>query len=101
MAPFEALYRRRCISLIGWYNVGEIPLLGPDLVYESPKKVRIIKDRLKMAQSWKISQADHRKRDLEFEVGGWVYLKISPMKGVMRFGNKGKFVPVMWAHMKF
>ena len=48
---------------------------------------------MKTAQSRQKSYADNRRRDLEFEVGDWVYLKISPMKGVMRFGKKGKLSP--------
>ena len=93
MAPFEALYGRRCRSPVGWFEVGEFALLGPEVVYEATKKVRLIRDRLKMAHSRQKSYADNRKRNLEFEVGDWVYLKISPMKGVMRFGKKGKLSP--------
>ena len=48
---------------------------------------------MKTSHSWQKSYADNRNRDLEFEVGDWVYLKISPMKGVMRFGKKGKLSP--------
>jgi len=54
-----------------------------------------------MAQSLQTFYADVRRRDLELDVHDWVYLKISPMKGVMRFGKKGNFVPVMWAHIRF
>ena len=53
----------------------------------------MIRDRLKIAYSQQKSYADNRRRDLEFEVGDMVYLKISPMKGVMRFGKKGKLCP--------
>ena len=68
MVPFEALYKRRCISPVGWYEVGEFDLLGPDLVYESLENVRVIRDRLKISQSWQKYNADNKKRDLEFEV---------------------------------
>lgn len=51
MAPFKALYGRRCTSLVGWYEVGEFALIGTNFAYESLKKVRVIRDRLKMAQS--------------------------------------------------
>ncbi|WMV18693.1 hypothetical protein MTR67_012078 [Solanum verrucosum] len=71
----------------------EFALLGSEVVYEAMKKVRLIRDRLKMAHSRQKSYVDNRKRDLEFEVGKWVYLKISPMKGVLRFGKKGKLGP--------
>ncbi|WMV18474.1 hypothetical protein MTR67_011859 [Solanum verrucosum] len=72
---------------------GEFTLLGPEVVYEATDKVLLIRDRLKMAHSRQKSYADDKKRDLEFEVGDWVYLKISPMKGVMRFAKKGKLSP--------
>ena len=75
---------------VEWYEVGEFALLGTDLVYEDLKKVRVIRDRLKEAQSRQKSSADNRKRDPVFEVGDWVYLKISFMKELMRFINKGK-----------
>src|SRR5688572_26209927 len=90
MAPFEALYGRKCRSPVGWFEVGEIALIGPDLVFEAMEKVRLIRERLKSAQSRPKSYSDNRKKDIEFEVNDWVYLKISPMKGVMRFGKKGK-----------
>ncbi|WMV37212.1 hypothetical protein MTR67_030597 [Solanum verrucosum] len=93
MAPFEALYGRRCRSPVGWFEVGEFSLIGPELVYDAIEKVRLIRERLKTAQSWQKSYADVRRRDLEFQVGDSVYLKISPMKGVMRFGKKGKLSP--------
>ncbi|WMV58858.1 hypothetical protein MTR67_052243 [Solanum verrucosum] len=56
-------------------------------------KVLLIRDRLRTTQSRRNSYADVIKRDLEFEVSNWVYLKISPMKSVMRFGKKGKLSP--------
>ncbi|KAH0754464.1 hypothetical protein KY290_024734 [Solanum tuberosum] len=93
MAPFEALYGRRCRSPVGWFEVGEVSLLGPDLVMEALEKVKMIRERLKMAQSRQKSYADVRRRALEFRVGDWVYLKVSPMKGVVRFGKKGKLSP--------
>ncbi|XP_009800237.2 uncharacterized protein [Nicotiana sylvestris] len=57
------------------------------------EKVKLIRDRLRTAQSWQKSYADVRRRDLEFDEEGWVFLKVSPMKGVMRFGKKGKLSP--------
>ncbi|WMV45410.1 hypothetical protein MTR67_038795, partial [Solanum verrucosum] len=66
---------------------------GPDLVHQVVEKVKIIQGRLKIAQSRQKSYTDVRRRDLEFEVDDWVYLKVSPMKGVMRFGKKGKISP--------
>lgn len=83
MTPFDALYGRRCRFPIR-------VLLCTDLVCEALENVWVIRDRLKAAQIRQKSYAYNRKRDLEFEVGDLVYLKISPMKGVMRFVKKGK-----------
>ncbi|XP_070010749.1 uncharacterized protein [Nicotiana sylvestris] len=93
MAPFEALYGRRCRSPIGWFEVGETELLGPDLVHQAMVKVKIIQERLKAAQSRQKSYADIRRKKLKFQVDDWVFLRVSPMKGVMRFGKKGKLSP--------
>ncbi|XP_070017602.1 uncharacterized protein [Nicotiana sylvestris] len=57
------------------------------------EKVKLIRDRLRIAQSRQKFYADVRQRDLEFDVEDWVFLKVSPMKGVMRFGKKGKLSP--------
>ncbi|XP_020963828.1 uncharacterized protein LOC107610688 [Arachis ipaensis] len=89
MAPFEALYGRRCRSPVGWFEVGETKLLEPDLVQDAIEKVRLIKKHLLAAQSRQKAYADHRRRNLEFSVGDQVFLRVSPMKGVMRFGKKG------------
>ncbi|XP_070057253.1 uncharacterized protein, partial [Nicotiana tomentosiformis] len=93
MALYEALYGRRCSSPVGWFEVGETELYGPDLIHQAIEKVKVIQERLRTAQSRQKSYSDVRRRDLEFEVGDWVFLKISPMKGVMRFGKKGKLSP--------
>ncbi len=93
MAPFEALSGRRCRSPVGWFEVVELALIGPELIHVAIKKVLLIRERLKTAQSRQKSYADVRRKDLEFDVNDWVYLKITPMKGVMRFGKKGKLNP--------
>ena len=94
MAPYKALCRRRCRSPIGWFKVGEIGLIGQYLVHQAMEKVKVIQQSLKMAQSHQKSYTDVRRRSLEFEVDDWVYLEVSPMKGVMRFANKGKPIDV-------
>ena len=95
MAPYEALYGRRCRrrSPIGWFKVGEPSLLGLDFDYKILEKVHIIRNRLQMAYHRQKSYDNHRRRDLEFEEGDKVYLKISPMKEVVRFSKKGKLSP--------
>ena len=67
--------------------------MGPDLVFNTLEKVQLIRERLRAAQNWQKSYADVRRKDLKFEIGDHVYLKISPMKGVKRFGKKGKLSP--------
>ena len=93
MTPFEGLYDRRCQSPVCWDDVRERKLLGPELVQLIVEKIALIKERLKTTQKRHKSYADNRRRDLEFEVGDHVFLKVSPMKSVMRFGRKGKLNP--------
>ena len=93
MAPFEALYGRRCRSPIEWFEIGETKLLEPNLVQDSIEKVCLIRERLVAAQSRQKAYADHRRRDLEFLVGDHVFLWVPPMKGMMWFGKKGKLNP--------
>ncbi|GJU01660.1 putative reverse transcriptase domain-containing protein [Tanacetum coccineum] len=92
-APFEALYGRKCRSPIMWAEVGEGQLIGPELVQETTEKISQIKDRLKAARDRQKSYADKRRKPLEFSVGEYVLLKVSPWKGVVRFGKKGKLAP--------
>ncbi|WMV41485.1 hypothetical protein MTR67_034870 [Solanum verrucosum] len=67
-----------------------IDFQGPDLVHQAMEKVKVIQEKLKTTQSRQKSYTDVRRRELEFEVDDWVYLKVSHIKGVMRFGKKGK-----------
>ncbi|GJT41465.1 putative reverse transcriptase domain-containing protein [Tanacetum coccineum] len=70
-ALFEALYGRKCRSPIMWAKVGKGQLIGPELK----------------------SYADKRRKPLEFSVGDFVLLKVSPWKGKVRFRKKGKLAP--------
>ncbi|GJZ16923.1 putative reverse transcriptase domain-containing protein [Tanacetum coccineum] len=90
-ALFEALYGRNYRSPIMWAEVGEGQLIGPELVQETTEKISQIKDRLKAPRQK--SYADKRTKPLEFSVGDYVLLKVSPWKGVIRFGKKGKLTP--------
>ncbi|GJT94412.1 reverse transcriptase domain-containing protein [Tanacetum coccineum] len=92
-APFEALYGRKCRSPILWVEIGESSLIGPELVQETTDKVVLIKEKLKAVRDRQKSYADNRRKPLEFEVGDRVMLKVSPWKGVIRFGKKGKLAP--------
>ncbi|XP_070011661.1 uncharacterized protein [Nicotiana sylvestris] len=93
MAPYEALYGRRCRSPIGWFEPREARLVGIDLVQDVLDKVNIIQDRLRTAQSRKNSYDDRKVRDVAFKIEERVLLRVSPMKGMMRFRNKGKLSP--------
>ncbi|GKB94212.1 putative reverse transcriptase domain-containing protein [Tanacetum coccineum] len=92
-APFEALYGRKCRSPIMWAEVGEGQLIGPELLQETTENISQIKDRLKAARDRQKSYADKRRKPLEFSVGDHVLLKVSPWKGVIRFGKKGNLAP--------
>jgi hypothetical protein len=93
MAPFEALYSRRCRTPLSWSQIGERKIFGPDLVTEAEEKVKTIQNNLKAAQSRQKSYADLRRRLLQFQVGDFVYLRVSPTRRVQRFGVKGKLAP--------
>jgi len=93
IAPFEALYGRKCRTPLNWVEAGERRYYGIDFVPEAEKKVRTIQEHMKAAQSRQKSYADIRRRPLMFEVGDYVYLKVSPIKGTQRFGAKRKLAP--------
>ena len=86
MAPFEALYGRRCRILLNWSESRERWFFGLDLVKETKEKVQRIQVNMKAAQSRQKSYTDKRHRPLAFKMGDHVYLKVSPMKGVNHFG---------------
>nr|GEY61202.1 reverse transcriptase domain-containing protein [Tanacetum cinerariifolium] len=92
-APFEALYGRKCRSPVCWSEVGDSQLTGPELIRETTEKIVQIKNRLLTARSRQKSYADVRRKPMEFEVGDMVMLKVSPSKGVIRFGKRGKLCP--------
>ena len=73
MTPYEALYGRKCRSPIGWKEVGDRKLLGPEIVPLTTDKVQLIQQRLKMAKSRYKSYADVRRKKLEFQVGDCVF----------------------------
>ncbi|KAB2600185.1 hypothetical protein D8674_010456 [Pyrus ussuriensis x Pyrus communis] len=89
MAPFEALYGKSCRTPLCWSEVGERVLVGPEIVEETTQNVQVIKSNLKAAQDRQKSLADRHVTDRVYEVNDWVFLKLSPWKGVVRFGKKG------------
>ncbi|GJS08073.1 putative reverse transcriptase domain-containing protein [Tanacetum coccineum] len=92
-APFEALYGRKCRSPVCWAEVGDAQLTGPEIVRETTEKIIQIKHRLQASRDRQKCYADKRRKPLEFQVGDKVMLKVSPWKGVIRFGKRGKLNP--------
>jgi hypothetical protein len=76
-----------------WNKTGERKVFGPDILEEAEKQVRMVKENLCVAQSREKSYADHRRRELSFEVGDFVYLKVSPMRDLHHFKVRGKLTP--------
>jgi hypothetical protein len=78
---------------LSWSQTGDRKIFGPDLVIEAEDKVKIIQNNLKAAQSRQKSYADIQRRPLQFQVGDFMYLRVSPTRGIQRFGVKGKLAP--------
>jgi hypothetical protein len=90
MSPFEVLYGRKCRTNLFWNEPGENQVFGPEILREAKRQVQVVRENLQLAQSRQKSYADHRRRKLSFEVGDFVYLKVSPMRGFHRFKIRGK-----------
>jgi hypothetical protein len=93
MAPFEVLYGCRCRTPLNWIEPREKMIFGPNLIEEAETTVSHNQDNFRAAKSRQENYANKRRRPLEFEVGDHVYLKVLPMRGVMRFGVNGKLTP--------
>ncbi|GJW73880.1 putative reverse transcriptase domain-containing protein [Tanacetum coccineum] len=92
-APFEALYGRKCRSPVCWAEVGDAQLTGPAIIHETTEKIVQIKSRIQAARDRQKSYANIRRKPMVFQVGDKVMLKVSPWKGVVRFGKRGKLNP--------
>jgi hypothetical protein len=90
MALFEMLYGRRCRTPLFWSEAGERRVFGLDIWQEVEKQVRMVRENLRVAQSMQKSYVDHRRRELSVEVGDFVYLMVSPMRGLRHFKVQGK-----------
>ncbi|KAL4311333.1 hypothetical protein GQ457_01G019650 [Hibiscus cannabinus] len=93
MAPFEAFYGQKCRTPTCWSELGENKVLGPQMIQDTEKQVKIIHDRLKQAFDRQKAYVDTKRRDIRYEVGDKVFLKVSPWKKVLRFGKKWKLSP--------
>jgi len=88
MAPYEALYGRRGRTPVCWNEVGERKLSKIELIKHTQDIISKIREKLRAAQDRQKSYADVRRRPLEFNVGDHVFLKVSPLKGSIRCGQK-------------
>jgi hypothetical protein len=93
MSPFQALYGRSCRTPLQWDQPGQKQVFGPDILLEAEENIKVVRENLKIVQSRQRSYVDTRRRDMSFEVGDFVYLKVSPISGVRRFGVRGKLAP--------
>ncbi|GAU36214.1 hypothetical protein TSUD_363690 [Trifolium subterraneum] len=84
MAPFEALYGRRCRTPLCWYESGETVVLGPDIVQETTEKIIMIQEKMKASQSRQKSYHDKKRKDVEFQEGDHVFLRVTSTTGVGR-----------------
>ena len=89
-SPFEALYGRKCRTPLYWDQIGEKQLFGPEIIDDAEQMVQAVRENLRIAQSRQKSYADGKRRDLTFSVGDYVYLKVSPMRGIRRFNEIGR-----------
>jgi hypothetical protein len=93
MSPFQALYGMNCRAPLHWDQPDKRQAFGPDILLEAEENIRMVRENLKTAQSRQRSYDDTRRRELSFEVGDYVYRKVSPIRGIKRFGVKGKLAP--------
>jgi len=93
MAPYEALYGRKCRTPLCWYQDGEAVLVGPELLEQTIEKVRMVRDRMQASQSRQKTYADRRRRPLEFAVGDHVFLRVTRTTGVGRALRSRKLSP--------
>jgi hypothetical protein len=93
MAPFEFLYGRKCRTPLFWNEPSENQIFGSDILREVERQVQMVRENLKLAQSRQKSYANNRRRDLRFQVGDFVYLKVSLIRGLHCFKIRGKLAP--------
>ena len=93
MAPYEALYGRRCRTPLCWYQDGEAVLVGPELLEHTTEKVRMVRNRMQASQSRQKAYADRRRRPLEFAAGDHVFLRVTRTTGVRRALRSRKLSP--------
>ena len=90
---YEALYGRKCRTPLCWIELSEKKVISPDLIQETEEKVKMIREILKVVADRQKSYSDLKRKDIQYEIGEKVFLKVSPLKKVMRFGKNGKSSP--------
>jgi hypothetical protein len=85
MVPFVMMYGRRCRTPLFWSETEERNVFTPDVLQEAENQVHMIRENLQVTQSRHKSYVDHRRRELIFEVRDFVYLKVSPIRGLRHF----------------
>jgi hypothetical protein len=93
MSLFHALYGRSCRTPLLWDQPRETQVFGPDVLLKAEENIKMVRENMKIVRSRQHSYADIRRRELSFEVGDHVYLKVSPIRGVRRFRVKSKLAP--------
>ena len=93
MALYETLYVWRCRIPVCWTELNEHKVFGPDIVKDTEEKVQVIRQMIKATSDQQKSYADLKRRNIEYEVGDKVFLKVSPLRKILRFGKKGKLSP--------
>ena len=93
MSPFEALYGRKCKTPLMWSEVTDRSLFGPNMIKEAEEQVVKVQENLKASHHRQKSYADTRRRSLELQLGDFIYLKVSPIRGTRRFQVRGKLAP--------
>jgi hypothetical protein len=93
MAPYKALYGKKCRSPVWWYEVGERRLMDPELIQTTSDLIKVIRNKLQIVQSRPKNYTDKRRRNLEFSMDDNVFLKVSLTKGIFRFEKKRKMSP--------
>jgi hypothetical protein len=96
MSPFEALYGRNCRTPLHWDQPGEIQVFGPEILLEAEENIWMFRENLKAAQSRQRSYEDTRRRELSFEVGDYVYLKVSPIRGTKKVWSQRQASPSLY-----
>jgi hypothetical protein len=93
MAPFEALYGRRCRTPLCWHEAGENVVLGPEIVQQTTEKIKMIQEKMKASQSRQKSYYDEKRKNIEFKEGDHVFLRVSPTTGIGRALRSRKLTP--------